>query len=241
VRASAVRSRAVAVRPDPDKARRWNDYGIGLLEQAQYGEAAEAFRRASALDPKDSDLLVNASIAEMRTEQFGLERGQIRKAAQLLDAALKLKPDDPRARFFHALLLRSEGKPAEAAAELEKIAGEFPRDREVRRQLGQTLFSLGRIAESRVAFEAVLSIDPNDAGAYQFLSPIYASEGRLADAERAQSLYLLWREDPLADSIAARFFKANPQWSEERVWSHEHGSGSSLRPTLVGEMAAPVR
>ncbi len=33
--------------------KRWNDYGIGLLEQAQYGQAAEAFRRASAAGPND--------------------------------------------------------------------------------------------------------------------------------------------------------------------------------------------
>jgi Flp pilus assembly protein TadD len=33
--------------------KRWNDYGIGLLEQAQYGQAADAFRRASALNPSD--------------------------------------------------------------------------------------------------------------------------------------------------------------------------------------------
>jgi Flp pilus assembly protein TadD len=225
----------------PREARRWNDYGIGLLEQAQYGAAADAFRHAIALSPKDTDLLVNASIAELRTEQFGLERGQIAKATSLLGQALKLNPSDARVRFFHALVLRADKRPGAAAFELARLAREYPRDREVRRQLGQTLYLLGRIGEARAAFEAVLSIDPNDAGAYQFLSPIYMSEGRQADAERAQQLYLLWRDDPLADSVAARFFAANPQWAEERVWSHAHGSGSPLRPTLTGSLAAPER
>ncbi|HVF57124.1 MAG TPA: tetratricopeptide repeat protein [Pyrinomonadaceae bacterium] len=228
--------------PAPEReARRWNDYGIGLLEQSQYGAASEAFRRASTLNPKDTDLLVNVSIAEMRTEQFGLERAQIRKASLLLDAALKLKPADARARFFKALVLRAEGKTEAAAESLTRIAAEYPRDREVRRQLGQTLFLLGRVADARVAFEAVIAIDPNDAGAYQFLSSIYAGEGRAQDAARAQKLYLLWRDDPLTDSIAARFFAANPQWAEERVWSHSHASDSPVRPTLTGHMAAPVR
>ncbi len=221
------------------QARRWNDYGIGLLEQAQYGAAAEAFRRASALNPEDSNLLVNASIAEMRTEQYGLERGQIRKATVLLEAALRINPADPRVRFFRALLWRSEGKTQHAADELMKIAREFSRDREVQRQLALTLYTLGRLAESRVAFEAVLAIDPNDAGAYQFLSPIYASEGGQAKSARANELYLLWRDDPLADSIATLFFAANPQWIEERVLSHSHGKGSPLRPTLTGVFAAP--
>src|SRR5205085_1658096 len=154
-------------------ARRWNDYGIGLLEQMQYGAAADAFRRAVELNPQDSDLLVNASIAELRTEQYGLERGQIHKAAQLLDRALKLNPSDARARFFHALVLRADKHPRASAEELSKIASEYPRDREVWRQLGQTLYLLGDIAGAQTAFESIIRIDPNDAGAYQFLSPIY--------------------------------------------------------------------
>jgi Flp pilus assembly protein TadD len=223
------------------QSRRWNDYGIGLLEQAQYGPAADAFRRAFELNPKDSDLLVNASVAELRTESFGVARGQIHKAAGLLERALKLDRSDARVRFFRALVTRAEGRPREAAAELGRVAAEYPRDREVWRQLGQTLYVLGDTAGARASFESVLRIDPNDAGAYQFLSPIYASEGRPEDAARAQKLYLLWRDDPLADSVAARFFDANPQWGEERVWTHAHADDSPARPTPTGHRAAPAR
>lgn len=226
--------------PTPvQQARRWNDYGIGLLEQAQYGLAAEAFRRANELDPSDPNLLTSAAIAEMRTERFGPEREQWRKAAALLDAALKIDPINVRTRYFRALVLRGEGKAPEAANELAKIAREYPRDREVQRQLGQTLFALGRLEEAQRAFTTVISIDPTDAGAYQFLESLYTSEGRKAEAERANALYLLWRDDPLADGVAARFFAAHPQWADERVWTHSHGEGSPRRPTLTGPLAAP--
>ncbi|MGH9833384.1 MAG: tetratricopeptide repeat protein, partial [Blastocatellia bacterium] len=90
--------------------KRWNDYGIGLLEQAQYGPSAEAFRRASLLNPNDPNLLVNIAIAEMRTERFGPEREQWRKAATLLDAAWKLDPLNWRTRYFRALVLRGDGQ-----------------------------------------------------------------------------------------------------------------------------------
>jgi len=230
-----------ALSPLLPEAKRWNDYGIGLLEQAQYGAASEAFRRASELNPRDPDPLISAAIAELKTERYGPEREQLRKAASLLDEALKLDPTLARARFYHALVLRSEGRGSEAAEELAKIAGEYPRDREVARQWGQTLYALGRIAEARAAFEAVNAIDPTDAGAYQFLIPIYASEGRQADAARARGLYLLWRDDPLADNVAARFFTAHPQWADERVVSHTHGNDSSPRPVLTGVFAAPER
>jgi Flp pilus assembly protein TadD len=210
------------------------------MEQAQYGPAAEAFRRAAELNPKDPNPLTSAAIAEMKTEQFGLVWDQLRKAKELLDRALKINPGLARTRFYHALLLRSQGKGNEAASELAKLAGEYPRDREVARQLGQTLYSLGRIAEARASFETVLGIDPTDAGAYQFLAPIYASLGRSDDADLARARYLLWRDDPLVDIVGVNFFAANPQWTDERVLTHTHGQDSPPRPTLTGLLASPV-
>ena len=223
------------------QARRWNDYGIALLEQAQYGPAAAAFRRASELNPQDIYPLVSAAVAEMRTERFGLDRNQLLKAAELLEEALKLDPANARARFVHALVLRSQKKPAEAVAELLKLNQEYPRDREVARQLGQTLYVLGRIAEARQAFESVLLVDPTDSGAYQFLSPIYQNEGQADKANYARFLYLQWRDDPMASTIATRFFAAHPQWTDERILAHTHDGDSPLRPVLSGLLAAPEK
>ena len=223
------------------QALRWNDYGIALLEQAQYGPAADAFRRTGELNPTDLQPLVSAAIAEMKTERFGLDRNQLSKAAELLDAALKIDPDNPRARYVHALLLRSQNKPTEAAAELAKLAHEYPRDREVARQLGQTLFALGRIAEAKLAFEAIVEVDPTDFGAYQFLSPIYLSLGDREKANYTRYLFLQWRDDPLASSIAVRFFAAHPQWTDERVLAHTHDGDSPPRPVLSGMLAAPEK
>lgn len=221
------------------RARRWNDYGIALLEQAQYGPAADAFRHAAELNGSDPNPLVSAAIAEMKTERFGLERNQLGKAAELLDAALKLDPGNPRTRYVDALLLRSQGQSLPAAAELAKLAQEYPRDREVARLLGQTLYALGRIAEARNAFEAIIAVDPTDFGAYQFLSPIYQSEGQTEKADYARSLFLQWRDDPMASTIAARFFAAHPQWADERILAHTHDGDSPPRPVLSGLFASP--
>lgn len=240
---SAIRTK-VAVKQTIDResqSRRWNDYGMALLEQAQYGPAADAFRRAAQLNPADLNPLVSAAVAEMKTERFGLDRNQLSKAVELLDAALKIDPNNPRARYVHALLLRSQKKPSEAVDELAKLAREYPRDREVARQLGQTLYALGRIAEAKRAFEAIVEVDPTDFGAYQFLSPIYQSEGNGDKAANARYLYLQWRDDPMASSIAARFFAAHPQWTDERVLAHTHDGDSPPRPVLSGMLAAPEK
>lgn len=229
------------LKPDIPQWKRWNDYGIGLLEQAQHAQAAEAFRRAAKLNPADSDLLVNQAIAEMRTEKFSHDREQWRKADGLLDAALLLDPMNWRSRFFKSLALRGDGKLADAARELSQIAKQYPRDREVMRNLGQSLYALGRISEARAEFEKLLAIDPTDSGAWQFLASIHLSEGRKAAAERAQSLYLKWRDDPRAYEIALRFFAAHPQWSDERVGAHVHSEHSAKRSIVTGAQAAPDR
>ena len=121
--------------------KRWNDYGIGLLEQAQYGEASAAFRRAAELSPADPSLPVNAAIAELRTERYAdPDRPQLQKAAALIERALGIpvssqyaKTSFLRARYYRAILWRAEGKLKEAASELEQIADAYPRDREVQR------------------------------------------------------------------------------------------------------------
>jgi tetratricopeptide (TPR) repeat protein len=221
--------------------KRWNDYGIGLLEQTQYGQAADAFRRASALNPHDPNLLVNAAIAEINTERYGYEKEQLRKAEALINAALRIDETHWRTRFFSAIISRADGKLREAYDEFMRIAAAFPRDREVQRQLGQILFLLGRRAEAASALDKVIAIDPTDFFSWQLLSSIYASEGRNEDANRAQSLYLKWRDDPQADAVAARFYAAHPQWAEERIRAHVHGSHSPRRAVATGERAAPDR
>ncbi|MFN0120344.1 MAG: tetratricopeptide repeat protein [Blastocatellia bacterium] len=228
--------------------KRWNDYSIGLLEQGQYGEAATAFRRAAEHNPADVNLLVNAAIAELRTERFAHhERPQLAKAAGLLERAEQIPGQDPagparmRLWYYRALVWRAQGRLGEAAAELARIAEAFPRDREIRRQLAQTRYSLGELSLARQGFEAILNIDPTDFGAYQFLAPLYLSEGRAAEAERADKLYLQWRDDPRADAVAARFFAAHPEWADERIGAHMHGQAIAQRPVLTGTAAAPDR
>ncbi len=227
-------------------SRRWNDYGIALLEQTQFGAAFSAFCRAGELNPDDPDLLTNAAIAAMRTERFGPEREQLHRAAELLERVLS-KPQfatqNPRstlrARYYRALVWRAEGKLSEAAAELVNISQAYPRDREVLCQLAQTNYSLGQLANSRTNFEALLGIDPTDAGAWQFLSPLYLSLGRNEDAQKARQKYLLWRDDPRADAIAARFLPRILKWADERIGAHTHGVNAAARQILTGNAAVP--
>jgi Flp pilus assembly protein TadD len=220
-------------------SRRWNDYGIGLLEQAQYGPATVAFVHAAEADPSDANPLVSAAIASLKTERFGEERVQFAKAVDFVTRAMKIDPANLRARYYLAWIMRAQGKPAGAVEIWEKLAAEYPRDREVARQLGQTLLQMGETDRARAAFEAVIAVDPQDASAYQYLASIYASLGRKADSDRAMALYHQFRDDPMARVAANRFYQAHPEWSDERISSHVHGAGPSRRSVATGMSASP--
>ena len=219
--------------------KRWNDYGIALMEQAQYGAATEAFQLAATFAPENPDLLVNAALAEMGTERFGPELDQYKKAEVLLNNALKIDPKNDRARLYRAQVWRAEGRYIDAANELRHLSAVWPRDREVQRQLGYTLYAINALTSSRLAFEQIVKLDPTDFAGWQFLSSLYAGEKRMAEATRAQSLYLQWRDDPLADKVAARFYASHPEWADERVRTHVHSHVSEGRAVLTGAQANP--
>ena len=219
--------------------KRWNDYGIGLYEHSEFGGAAAAFRQAAALQPTDEMLLVNVALAEMATERFGPEMEQFKKAEALLDAALLRNPNNERARFYRAQIWRACGSATEALSEFQRLAASYPRDREVLRQLGQTLFARSAVPDALTAFESLLRIDPTDFLAWQSLASLYLSAGRRVEADRAQQLYWQWRDDPNADAVTAKFFSAHPEWADERIRSHVHSQTSAARPILTGTQANP--
>jgi Tfp pilus assembly protein PilF len=221
------------------EARRWNDYGIALLEQTQYGAAATAFQQAIELTPEDLNLWINAAIAEMRSERFGPELSQWQKAAALLSKALSLEPTNHRAQFYQALVWRGMGKYIEAAEQLQILARLYPRDREVQKQLAQTTYVLGDLRLTRTALELVLAIDPNDANSYQLLASIYANENAVEKAAKTEQLYLQWREDPMAEALSTRFFAAHPEWQDERINTHTHRPKAAARGIVRGKAAAP--
>jgi tetratricopeptide (TPR) repeat protein len=222
-------------------AKRWNDYGIGLLGQSQYGEAANAFREANKIEPLNPDYYVNAAIAEMQTERFGPEKTQLAKATELLQKALNLNPEKPRTNYYWALNRRSLNLVGEAETILQKLAKDFPNDREVQRQYGQTLYRLGKFDRARSAFLRVNIIDPTDAGAFQYLSPLFTQAGLSDEAKAANKNYLLWRDDPLSDVIANKFYTAHPEWSDVRIPGRIYSDNSPKRPTITGGNAAGER
>jgi Flp pilus assembly protein TadD len=194
-------------------SKRWNDYGVALKAQGGLAESIEAFERARQLNPRDPVPLINRAVSELLSND-GPEGGH--KAASFLRRVLQNDPGNDRASFYLALADRAAGRDDSTARALTTFASRYPRDVEVRRQLGLTWFRLGRLTEARSAFEALLGIERRDASAYRILADIHKAEGRLSDAENARWAYGQLAEEAGTLAVVNRFFREHPQLSDER-------------------------
>lgn len=105
-----------AVENDPDAtARRWIERGNALLAQRQPAEARAEYLRALELLPAGERAQVLRGVARTHFVE-----GEVDKAAQTLEQALRLAPTDPDLRQLYTTLLAGQGRAREAA---EFLAG----------------------------------------------------------------------------------------------------------------------
>lgn len=101
------------MRTNPNDPEGWRMLGWSYSAVGRSGDAAEAYARAAALSPKNADYPSAEGDALVSAAQ-----GQVTPAAlAAFQAALKLAPDDPRARYYMALYEDQQGKHDQAMAD----------------------------------------------------------------------------------------------------------------------------
>lgn len=214
VQAETLFSRALALQPNNDKARR-------LLAQAQLalGQVPRALSTLAPLvDKPDAgpELLTLAAEAQ-------LLNGNSQAANALYARATKLKPVDPKLRTVLATAaigresddwvlneLRSiaasdtvgtsaemalvsahlrRGEAAQALKALDAVDAKRPKDPNMRILRGQILIGQGDLASARLAFDSALEASPGNLKAVLALSALDLREDKLQDArKRVQAL-----------------------------------------------------
>ena len=102
---------------NPTDANGWRMLGRSYLTLEKYKEAAIAFARASALRPDDADLLADYAFA------LGMANGQrlSGQPQELIDKALKLDPENPKALELAGTAAYEAKKYAEAVGYWERL------------------------------------------------------------------------------------------------------------------------
>ena len=207
--------------PNPnDKAppdwRRWNNYGIAMLDQRQYSLAIDAFTHAAELDEKYRSMAqVNRALANIELEQYD-------EAAKILEAVVKADPANMRALFQQARIFMKRGQLDQAESNIRQVLTAFPRDRMSLQQLGE-LCKIKRDYEGALeCFGKILAIDPEDLGAHYNLMLIFRKLGRIEDARREARIFADLKDDPGALSLANQFLRKHSEMSNESVYWHVH-------------------
>lgn len=183
--------------------RRWNNYGIALLEQRQFAAAADAFAKVALLDEKYRPFaLTNRALALMEIDRWV-------EARKLIDSALELDPDNYRALFQRGRINRVESRLGQAEADFRKVNGAFPRDRLTLQQLGELAKIKNDYQAAKGYFQQIIVIDPEDVGAHYNLMLMYQKTGMKVDAENEKKIFLDLKDDPRTTALAADFLQHN--------------------------------
>ena len=207
---------------------RWNNLGIGFLDQQQYSDAVEAFQQVVKLRPDYEDGHVNVGLTYIEWEKYSLARPSLEKA-------LQLHPDYARALYYLALVERREGHPEAEVADLQQVVKQYPQSRDARRELGIAYYQEHRSDEAMAQFEALQAIDPDDLAAHYNLAILYRRKGMKAEAAAQAALYTTKRIDPAAPTYSLDFLRKHPEISTESVLWHMH---TDLKPSEASVTAA---
>jgi len=219
---------AVAASGDNENWMRWNNVGIGFLDQQQYSDAIAAFEQVVKLRPDYEDGYVNVGLTYLEWEKYSLARPALEKA-------LQLHPDYARALYYLALVERREGHPEAEVADLQRVVEQFPQSRDARRELGIAYYQQHRTDDALVQFQALQAIDPDDLAAHYNLAILYRRKGMKAEAAAQAALYATKRIDPEAPTYSLDFLRRHPEISTESVPWHMH---TDLKPATATANAA---
>ncbi|MEZ5872424.1 MAG: c-type cytochrome biogenesis protein CcmI [Nitratireductor sp.] len=127
---------------NPDDEKGWSVVAPVYMRLGRVEDAVIAYRNAVRLKPEDVDLKTSLGEAMVVAEQGIVTED----ARHWFEEAVKLRPSDPKARFFLAIALGQEGKLDGAAAAWRSLIAEAPADAPwlpvARAQLSQVMAQL---------------------------------------------------------------------------------------------------
>ena len=153
--AESAYRRAMAL--SPNEPQTYFRLAFLLAQQGKTDEAIRFYRELLARDPRNAEGRVN--LAWLLWQR----RSELAQAQELLEAAVRIKPDLLEARWDLGQLLFVRGQCAASLPHLRYVVDRDPNNAPMQGILAQALTKLGRYAESIPHFERSLALEPNQA------------------------------------------------------------------------------
>ncbi len=173
-----------------------------LLESGRPGDAIEAYRKASALQPKDPEPHLSAGLLLEKQNQFA-------DAEQEYRTVLANDPTSSDALTGLANIYTRGQRFAEAEEILQKIVSLHPNDVAARTQLGRLLFLAGKNDAAISEFQEAIKQNPENLEVQRDLAALYIAQKRFDDGTQIyRSLSSKFPQDPdLHNSLGEALLK----------------------------------
>lgn len=206
--------------------KRWNNYGIALMDQKQFAEAADAFDEVIGFKNEyRAFAYTNRALALMELSDW-------KNAEKFIEKALKLDGENMRAVFQRGRIKRVGSNLEGAEADFKQVLAKYPRDRMTLQQLGElakikseSVPREQRDAQLNVAvdhFNQILAIDPEDSGAHYNLMILYQKLGLRDKAREEAKIFQDLKDDTQTTPLASAFLELNPEIGNESLPFHTH-------------------
>jgi Flp pilus assembly protein TadD len=152
-----------------------NIYADRLYQLDKLESAIEAYQGGLEIDPKNINLLNSLGVC------FGI-RGDLEKARNHFDKAIKITPDDPMINYNIGLLYQIEDNLDKAIIYLRRAHNTDDHIFEVELLLGNLLYKKGQFKTALTHLENASAANPKSALAYQVKGNIFLTLNQAQDA-----------------------------------------------------------
>ena len=171
----------------------------------KYGPAVELARQARAENP--TDLRLARLEAQALTED-----GKVDQGLAVMEDAVKAHADDPTAYVALAQLYSESSRGSQAVKVLQDAQAKFPASNAVTFELGAVFDKQKKFSDAEAAFRQVLTRDPENAAALNYLGYMLADRGERLDESVGylkKALEIEPDNGSYLDSIGWAYFKQN--------------------------------
>ena len=204
---------------------RWDDFGITLLQQKQYGAAVNAFEQLAKLRPDYDRAWANIGIAYYYWEKYPV-------AAKYLARALAMKQapiSRARTLYWQALTFRNLGNMKGTIADLQAAEKLFPLSRDIHRELGFSYYQEHEYQRAEAQYLEVQKIDPDSLAAHYILGILYRRLGETKKSDEQEAIFADEKMDPMADVQMQRYYTGHPGISNVAVPWHVHTEADAMK------------
>ncbi len=183
-----------------EDAYRANNLGVAQLEQFNYKEGAEWFRRALTLDPKLKIANINLAIALFNAQEIEEARAAALKA-------FEDSPERPQPAYILGLIAKNQNRSDDAAELFKRVLAIDPGDVGANVNLGQIYASQKKYAEAIQWFRAAIESEPYNSTALYNLATALLRNNAREEGQQLMTRFQALRQSGAATSIGQNYLE----------------------------------